>query len=209
MELPFFAKFFFELSMPKCKVGKEGVYMGLNSLLNKKLVNGIPLFRWHENHEKGKRIECSYRDSPFANLSLCEEIAITDNSICFTYTERTSQQLMLPNILFFVNMLLMAIKTAEKVNDGFKDHQVTCHIIVEHNGECFFYEKFSPLAVDYSIMLKYGIEKRIDFEFTMEGDDDVYQLTNRFYQQYKTSQSMEKPCVSVLKDSFEVFYHGL
>lgn len=209
MELAFFAKYRFELSLPDCKVGKEGVDMALNSLLNKKLVNGNPLFRLHDKLNTGTGIEYTYKDTPFANLSFCEDLTVTDNSICFTYTENTTQQLMLPNILFFVNMLLIAIKVAENVNGSFKDHHVNCHISVEHNGDCFFYEKYSPLAVDYSIMLKYSIDKGIDFEFEIESDDDVYLLTNRFYHQYKTSQSMVKPYVSVLKSSFEEVYRGL
>ena len=209
MELPFFAKFIFELSMPDCKVGKEGIYMGLNKLLNKKNENETPLFRWNECHDSGKGIECSYKDTPFANLFFCEELTITENRIIFAYTENTSQQLMLPNIHFFVRMLLIAIKAAEKVNGSFEEHYINSHISVEHNGDCFFYEKYSPLAVDYSFMLKYGIEKRIDFEFKIESNDDVYLLANRFYHQYKTSQSIVKPYVTVLKDSFDEVYHGL
>ena len=209
MKLPYFAKYKFELSLPDCKVGKDGVYMEVNSLLNKKMVNGTPLFRWHEIHDTGKRIEFGYKDAPFANLFFCEELTITENNICFAYIEKTSQQLMLPNILFFVNMLLIAIKAAEMVNGSFKEHHINCHIIVEHNGDCYFYEKYSPLAVDYSFMLKYGIGKEIDFEFKIESNDDVYVLTNRFYNQFKTSQSVVKPYVTVLKDSFEEVYHEL
>lgn len=209
MELPFFAKFYFELSMPDCKTGKEGVYMTLHSLLNKKVVNGRPLFMWNKIKDNGKSIDCSYKETPFSNLVISEELSISGNSLCFKYTEKTSEQLMLPNILFYVNMLLMAIKAADKVNGGFDRQNVNCHITIEHNGNCFFYEKFSPLAVDYSFMLKYGIDKAVEFDFKIEGIDDIYLLINRFYQQYKTAQSMVKPYVTVVKDSFEEVYNGL
>lgn len=209
MEFSYFAKFSFELQMPSCKVGKEGIYMTLDSLIKKKESNGIPIFRWVGIEDKVDSIECRYSNMPFANLFFSEELSVRDSGIFFGYTEKTDQQLMLPNLLFFVNMLIGAIKTSETINDGFEKHSVNCHIRVENNGDCYFYEKYSPLAVDYSRMLKYGIAKEVDFEVDIEARNDLYLLVNHFYQQYKCPQSIEKPFVTVDKNNFWQYYGEL
>lgn len=209
MEFSYLAKYSFKLQMPSCKVGKEGIYMALDSLIKKKQSNRVPIFRWSNREDLVKSIECCYSNMPFANLFFSEELSICDNGILFTYIEKTNQQLMLPNLMFFVNMLMMAIKTSETTNGAFDKNSVNCHIRVENNGECYFYEKYSPLVVDYSRMLKYVIAKEADVKMDIEAKNDVYLLVNRFYQQYKCQQSIEKPFVTVDKDKFWLFYGEL
>lgn len=209
MEFSYFAKFSFELQMSSCKVGKESIYIALDSLTKKKESNGIPAFRWAGREDKVDSIECRYSNMPFANLFFSEELSIHDSGILFTYAEKTNQQLMLPNLLLFVNMLIMAIKTLETTNGAFDKSRINSHIRVENNGDCYFYEKYSPLVVDYSRMLKYLIAREVDINMDIESKNDIYLLVNRFYQQYKCLQSIENPFVTVDKDKFWLYYGEL
>lgn len=92
-------------------------------------------------------------------------------------------------------MLLTAIKVAEKVNGGLDKNSVKCSVKIDKNTDCYFHEKYSPLAVEYSRMLKYELKEAPGFVIELENKENVYLLINRIYQHYKSvKRTLVKPC---------------
>lgn len=204
-ELPNRTVFLFELILPKCKVGKESLSLKLASLLQKQESKGM-VFDWNCQEIVNDCIVRKSSGMPYANLFYSNILSVGDHSIEFEYEEKTDQQVMLPNISRFVYLLLLSVKTAERIDGGFDKGMAKCKIIVNGNADAFFYEKYSIFEVDYSRLLKYGINRTVNFEVPIEKKDDVYTLFNRFYQQFKATESMEKPFVTLVKNSFEKVY---
>ena len=208
-ELQYKAVFSFELLLSSCKIGKEGIDQEIMAALKRQEEKGMYPIKWNRETSANGGVVLKYEGAPFTNLTYKNEFVIGDNTIAFTYEERTNQQVMLPNISSYVYMLLLAIKVAEKVNGDFDKNSVKCNVKIENNTDCYFYEKYSPLAVDFSRMLKYCLKKNTGFEIELENKEDVYLLINRIYQQYKSEHSVEKPYVTVVKGSFDLMYDGL
>lgn len=205
-DLFFHASYSFVIDLSNCKVGKEGIHQLLMEIIRR---DGFFLHRWNNWTIISEKIVCSHVGEPFGNLRFKEEVIITDNSLCFRYVEQTDQQVMLPNIQSFVCMMLYAVKAAEQVQNGFDVHAVKCTVELENNAEVYFYEKYSPLTVDFSRLLKYGIPHEKRFEIEVESHGDVYALFNRFYQQYYTSSSIVKPYVTLIKEQFDKTYAAI
>lgn len=208
-DLQYIAKYHFELTLPSCNVGKECFDQEIMTTMKCHEKKSINTINWNRKTYTNGEIVFGYEGNPFMNLSFTNELVIGDNKIVFTYEEKSDQAVMLPNIYNYVYMLLTTMKVVEKVNGSFDKHRVECRVMIENNTDCYFYEKYSPLAVDYSKVLKYGIGRKAEFDMNIENMDHVYLLVNRIYQQYKSEQSMERPYVTVIKDSFERMYDGL
>lgn len=209
VEQQYYASFSFEVSLPFCNAGKEGIHQELMGLIKKQEEKGIVLFQGVSFKIQDGRIALSSLGQPFVNLQIKKELIISDTMVSYVYMEATDQNVMLPNIIFFINVLLDVVKTTEKLCGGFPEQGTVCKIVIDNTGDCFFYEKYSPLDVEYSTMLKYGLEKKNEFEIVIRNKEDVYHLLNRFYQQYKTAQSQSKPYVKLNKDSFFRAYDEL
>ena len=208
-ELQYKAVFSFELLLSSCKIGKEGIDQEIMAALKRQEEKGMYPIKWNRETGANGDVVLSYKSAPFTNLTYKNEFVIGEKSIAFTYEERTNQQVMLPNIYSYVYMLLMAIKVGEQVNGDFDKNSVKCSVKIENNTDCYFHEKYSPLAVDFSRMLKYVLRKSSEIVIEIDNKEDVYLLINRVYQQYQSEQSVEKPYVTVLKDSFDLMYDGL
>lgn len=209
VDLNYFSGISYKILMPDCKIGKEGICEQFIELLKRQENSVLSLLNWSRKMDDNGIVSLEYCGAPFANLLFSNKIVIEDNVITFTYEEKSNQQVMLPNVFFYVNMLLISMKVAEKVNSGFGGEKVTCSVTINNNTDCFFYEKYSPIEVDYSRMLKYGMAKNANFEIKIECRDDIFLLVNRVYQQFKSSQSVEKPYVSVNKESCLKVYDRL
>ena len=207
-KLPYQTILSFRLVAPSNKEGKEGIFQRLLELDSR-----------HENNNKlfvdGKRssdnglTELTYCSMPFANLFYREVLTISDKTIDFLYEERSDQQVMLPNIFSFVEMLMMSLKTFEGIICGFHIQNVVCKLSIKNNTNSYFYEKYSPLKVDYSWLLKYSLTSDNEIEFEVNGRDDVYLLFNGFYQQFFSKNSMNKPRITVVRDDFYQIYDEL
>ena len=208
-ELQYKAVFSFELLLSSCKIGKEGIDQEIMAALKRQEEKGIYPIKWNRGTSTNGDVVLKYESAPFTNLTYKNEFVIGDNKIVFIYEERTNQQVMLPNISSYVCMLLLAIKVAERVNGGFDKNSVKCSVKIENNTDCYFHEKYSPLAVVFSRMLKYVLKKSSEIVIEIDKKEDVYLLLNRVYQQYKSEHSVEKPYVTVVKDSFDLMYDGL
>lgn len=208
-ELQYKAVFSFELFLSSCKIGKEGIDQEIMDALKRQEEKGMYPIRWKRETSTDGDIVIKFESAPFANLTYKNEFVIGDNTIAFTYEERTNQQVMLPNIFSYVFLLLMAIKVAEKVNGGFDKNSVKCGVKIDNNTDCYFHEKYSPLEVVFSRMLKYSLKKELGFVIELANREDVYLLINRIYQHYKSENSVEKPYITVIKDSFDLMYNGL
>lgn len=208
-ELQYKAVFSFELLLSSCKIGKEGIVQEIMAALSRQEEIGMYPIKWNRKTCTNGDIVLKYEGAPFTNLTYKNEFVIGDNTIAFTYEEKTNQQVMLPNIYSYVFMLLTAIKVAEKVNGDFDKNSVKCSVKIDNNTDCYFHEKYSPLAVEFSRMLKYSLKKEPGFVIELENKEDVYLLTNRIYQHYKSEHSLEKPYVTVVKDRFDLMYDEL
>lgn len=198
----------FILTIKDCKTGKEGLEQRFLSLFKKQEERNVFVGRWTRSLQPSN-ILWEYSGEPFANLTFCNKMIISDNCISYTYEENTNQEVMLPNMITFVMMLMLAFKVAEKENGDIVKNHIECGIKVENNTDCYFYEKYSPLEVDYSRMLKYCLAGNDGFTITVESRDDMYIAINRFYQKFQSAQSMQKPYVTVEKESFDQMYDGL
>lgn len=198
----------FILTIKDCKTGKEGLEQRFLSLFKKQEERNVFVGRWTRSLQSSN-ILWEYSGEPFANLTFCNKMIISDNCISYTYEENTNQEVMLPNMITFVMMLMLAFKVAEKENGDIVKNHIECGIKVENNTDCYFYEKYSPLEVDYSRMLKYCLAGNDGFTITVESRDDMYIAINRFYQKFQSAQSMQKPYVKVEKESFDQMYDGL
>lgn len=198
----------FILTIKDCKTGKEGLEQRFLSLFKKQEERNVFVGRWTRSLQSSN-ILWEYSGEPFANLTFCNKMIISDNCISYTYEENTNQEVMLPNMITFVMMLMLAFKVAEKENGDIVKNHIECGIKVENNTDCYFYEKYSPLEVDYSRMLKYCLAGNDGFTITVESRDDMYIAINRFYQKFQSAQSMQKPYVTVEKESFDQMYDGL
>ena len=198
----------FILTIKDCKTGKEGLEQRFLSLIKKQEERSVFMGRWIRSLHSDN-IVLEYSGAPFANLTFCNKMIISDSCISYTYEENTNQGVMLPNMIFFVKMLLLSFKVVEKENGDLIKHHIECGIKVENNTDCYFYEKYSPLEVDYSRMLKYCLAGNDGFTITVESRDDMYIAINRFYQKFQSAQSMQKPYVTVEKESFDQMYDGL
>lgn len=207
-DLIYKASYSFVITIPLCKVGKEGVHQLLIEIIKRQEKNCF-LHRWNSWSLIDEGLVCRYEGEPFGNLHFKDEIIITDDTISCRYEECTDQQVMLPNIQSFVYMMLFAVKTAEQLQNGFDIHAANCMVELENNADVYFYEKYSPLPVDYSRLLKYGIPHKLDFGINVESHDDVFVLFNRFYQQYKSEGSVAKPYISLIKELFEHTYDAI
>ena len=207
-DLIYYASYAFNIKILNCKVGKEGIHQLLMDIIkhydNKYLSN-----RWSDWVDMDNVMICRYVGEPFENLRFDEWVTITDDMISYRYVENTDQQVMLPNIMSFIYVLLFAIKAAEQLQDGFEKHPIKCDVKVENNGNVYFYEKYNPLVVDYLLLLKYTISSNVCYEIELESHDDVYVMFNRFYNQYKTDSSVAKPYITLVRDSFEQFYDAI
>ena len=101
------------------------------------------------------------------------------------------------------------VRMMPKINWLHVNHYGDRDAIAEGQAKLYKEEKYSPLAVDFSRMLKYCLKKNTGFEIELENKEDVYLLINRIYQQYKSEHSLEKPYVTVVKGSFDLMYDGL
>ena len=208
-ELQYKAVFSFELLLSSCKIGKEGIDQEIMAALRRQEEKGRYPIKWNRRTSANGDIVLTYESAPFTNMTYKNEFVIGDNTIAFTYEERTNQQVMLPNIYSYVFMLLTAIKVSEKVNGNFDKNSVNCNVKIENNTDCYFHEKYSPLAVEFSRMLKYNLKKDPGFEIELENRGNVYLLINRIYHHYKSEHSLVKPYVTVIKDSFDLMYDEL
>lgn len=208
-ELHYKAVFSFELLLSSCKIGKEGIDQEIIAALKRQEEKGMYPIKWNRGTCANGDVVLKNESAPFTNLTYKNEFVIGDNTIAFTYEERTNQQVMLPNIYSYVFMLLTAIKVAEKVNGGLDKNSVKCSVKIDNNTDCYFHEKYSPLIVEFSKMLKYGLNKNSGFVVELENKEDVYLLINRIYQHYRSEHSLVKPYVTVVKDSFDLMYDGL
>lgn len=198
----------FTLTITDNKSGKEGLDQSFLNIIKKQEERDVFMGRWIRSSQSGC-IVWEYSGEPFANLTFCNKMIISDNCISYTYEENTNQEVMLPNMITFVMMLMLAFKVAEKENGDIVKNHIECGIKVENNTDCYFYEKYSPLEVDYSRMLKYCLAGNDGFTITVESRDDMYIAINRFYQKFQSAQSMQKPYVTVEKESFDQMYDGL
>lgn len=208
-ELQYKAVFSFELLLSSCKIGKEGIDQEIIAALKRQEEKGMYPIKWKRETSTNGDVVLKYESAPFTNLTNKNEFVLGDNAIAFTYEERTNQQVMLPNIFSYVYMLLMAIKVAEKVNGDFDKNSVKCSVKIDNNTNCYFHEKYSPLKVEFSKMLKYGLKEDPGFVIELANKEDVYLLINRIYQHYRSEHSLIKPYVTVVKDSFDLMYDGL
>lgn len=208
IDLVYYASYAFNINLPKCKVGKEGIHQLLMDIVerhgNKYLSN-----KWNGWVVKDNSLICHYVGEPFGNLRFEEWVIITDDTISYKYVEHTDQQVMIPNIMSLIYMMLFAVKTAEQLQGGFEKHSSKCEVKMENNADVYFYEKYNPLAVDYLFLLKYTISKNLGYEIELENYDDVYVLFNRFYNQYKSESSVAKPYITLVKDKFEQLYGAI
>ena len=123
-ELQYKAVFSFELLLSSCKIGKEGIDQEIMAALKRQEEKGLYPIKWNRETSENGDVVLKYEGAPFTNLTYKNEFVIGDNTIAFTYEERTNQQVMLPNISSYVYMLLLAIKVAEKVNGDFDKNSV-------------------------------------------------------------------------------------
>lgn len=207
--LQYKALFSFELLLSSCKIGKEGIDQEIMAALRRQEEKGMFAIKWNRGTSANGDVVLKYESAPFANLTYKNELVIGDNTIAFTYGEKTNQQVMLPNIYSYVYMLLTATKVAEKVNGGFDKNSVKCSVKIDNNTNCYFHEKYSPLKVEFSKMLKYGLKEDPGFVIELANKEDVYLLINRIYQHYRSENSLVKPYVTVVKDSFDLMYDEL
>lgn len=207
-KLPYQAFFSFSLEMPAYKDGNKRILRKLQEFSNHQDKRNKLFIQGEKSVENGA-IVLTYFCMPFANLFYKEKLAINDNAIVFSYEEQTDQQVMLPNIFSFVQMLMMSVKTIEEICCGFHIQNVTCRLSIKNNTDSYFYEKYSPLMVDYSRLLKYSLPSNSEFAFKIDNRDDVYSLFNGFYQQYTSKNSLEKPFITVIEDNFYQAYDEL
>lgn len=207
-DLMFKALFTFNITFLGCKVGKEGIHKALMEIVNRQK-NAYLTHRWSKwlNSENG--LFCNYTGEPFGNLRFEELVNITDENISYKYEECTNQQIMLPNTQSYIYMMLFAVKTVEQLLGGFNEHSVRCEIKLENNADTYFYEKYNPLSVDYSFLLKYAIGRNVNFTIELENHEDVYILFNRFFNQYKAEGSIANSCITLVKDLFEQIYGAI
>lgn len=207
-KLPYQAFLSFSLEMPSYKDGNEVILQKLQEFSNHQdKINR--LFIQGEKLVDNGAIVLTYLCMPFTNLLYKEKLVINDSAIAFSYEEQTDQQVMLPNIFSFIQMLMMSVKTIEEICCGFHIQDVTCQLNIKNNTDAYFYEKYSPLMVDYSRLLKYSLPSNNEFAFKIDNRDDVYLLFNGFYQQYTSKNSLEKPFITVQKDNFYQAYDEL
>lgn len=199
----------FELSLSNCKVGKEGIDQEFLALFNNHKEISFLYNRLERNDEINDDLVKEYYGEPFANLSFINRLVISDCTIAYSYEERTNQLVILPNIFSYVYVLLAALKVSEKVAGNMGKHPIKCSVKIDNNTDCFFYEKYSPLLVDYSRMLKYGMNREAAYEIEIEDFEDIFDLINRFYHQFGTSHSVAKPYVTVDRDFFVQVYERL
>lgn len=202
------ASYAFIITIPNCKVGKEGVHQLLMELI-KRYGNSYIVNKWNRWSNSDSNLTCFYSEEPFGNLHFEEWVTITDHTISYKYVEQTDQKVMLPNIQSFIYMMLFAAKTIEQIQGGFEKHSAKCEVKMENNADVYFYEKYSPLAVDYLFMLKYIMGRNVKYEMELENHDDIYLLFNRFYNQYKSESSVAKPYITLVKDNFNQFYGSI
>lgn len=207
-DLVYNASYAFNIKLPKCKVGKEGIHQLLMELV-RRFGDKYLLNRWNKWLDSDNGLICRYTGEPFGNLRIEEWVTITDDTISYKYVEYTDQQVMLPNIMSLIYMMLFAVKTAEQLQGGFEKHSSKCEVKMENNADVYFYEKYNPLVVDYLFLLKYTISKNLGYEIELENHDDVYALFNRFYNQYKSESSVAKPYITLVKDKFEQLYGAI
>lgn len=207
-KLPYQAFLSFSLEMPSYKDGNEVILQKLQEFSNHQ-DNRNNLFLHGVKTDENGAIVLTYSSTPFANLFFKEILAITDNAIAFSYEEQTDQKVMLPNIFSFVQMLMMSVKAFDEICCGFHIQKVICRIRIKNNTDSYFYEKYSPLMVDYSRILKYSLITKNEIAFEIKSRDDVYFLFNGFYQQYTSTNSLEKPFITVVKDNFYQVYNEL
>jgi hypothetical protein len=207
-KLPYQTILCFSLVAPSNKEGKEGIFQRLLELVSRH-DNENKLFADGKRTSDNELTELTYWNMPFANLYYKEVLTISDKTIDFLYEERSDQQVMLPNIYSFVGMLMLSVKTIEKISCGFGIHNVGCRLSIRNNTASYFYEKYSPLRVDYSRLLKYSLVPDNEIVFEIESRDDVYTLFNSFYQQYTSNNSVVNPHVTVVRNSFYQIYDRL
>ena len=140
-ELQYKAVFSFELLLSSCKIGKEGIDQEIMASLKRQEEKGMYPIKWNRETSANGDVVLKYESAPFTNLTYKNEFVIGDNTIAFTYEERTNQQVMLPNISSYVYMLLLAIRVAEKVNGNFDKNSVKCSVKIENNTDCYFYDE--------------------------------------------------------------------
>ena len=202
------ASYAFIITMPNCKVGKEGIHQLLIEVI-KRYGNSYLANKWNRWSNSDGNLTCFYFEEPFGNLRFKELVTITDNAISYKYVEQTDQKVMLPNIQNFIYMMLFAVKTAEQLQGGFEKHSAKCEVKIENNADAYFYEKYNPLAVDYLFLLQYIIGRNVKYEVEMENHNDIYLLFNRFYNQYKSEGSVAKPYITLVKDNFDQLYGSI
>lgn len=202
------ASYAFIITMPNCKVGKEGVHQLLIEVI-KRYGNKYLSNKWSRWSNGGDNLTCRYTGEPFGNLRFEELVTITDYAISYKYVEHTDQKVMLPNIQSFIYMMLFAVNTVEQLQGGFEKHSAKCEVKMENNADVYFYEKYTPLAVDYLFMLKYILDRNVKYEMELENHDDIYLLFNRFYNQYKSESSVAKPYITIVKENFDQFYGSI
>lgn len=207
-DLVYNASYAFNIKLLQCKVGKEGIHQLLMEMV-RRYGDKYLLNRWNEWLDSDNGLICRYTGEPFGNLRFEEWVTIADDTISYKYVEYTDQQVMLPNIMSFIYMMLFAVKTAEQLQGDFEKHSAKCEVKMENNADVYFYEKYNPLAVDYLFLLKYTISKNLGYEIELESHDDVYVLFNRFYNQYKSENSVAKPYITLVKDKFEQLYGAI
>lgn len=210
MELKFFTKFSFAIMLPEYQGGKESIYRAFVDLLKKQEKKGLLVNYKYSDYEIGDDvISIKYQGMPFVNLLFSEELLIRDNSMTYSYEEKVSEHLMLPNIYSYVIMTMMMVKIVEMFFESFENHNIECNVTITNNGDTYFYEKYSPLKVDFSWLHKYKIKPQTNFNFILKKHEDIYILINKIYQQYQTSLSRDKAFVIVDKTDFNKVYGEL
>ena len=128
------ASYAFIITMPNCKVGKEGIHQLLIEVI-KRYGNSYLANKWNRWSNSDGNLTCFYFEEPFGNLRFKELVTITDNAISYKYVEQTDQKVMLPNIQNFIYMMLFAVKTAEQLQGGFEKHSAKCEVKIENNAD--------------------------------------------------------------------------
>ena len=210
MELKYFTKLSFAIMLPEYQGGRESIYSAFVNLLEKQEQKAVLIkYKYSQTKKDDEAISIKYQGMPFANLFFVEEILIKDNSMTYSYEEKVSDHLMLPNIYSYIMMTMMMVKMAEFLSGAFEKFTVDCNVTISNNGETFFYEKYSPLKVDFSWIHKYRIGPDVYFNYSLKNIGDCYVLINKIYQQYQTSLSIDKAFVTVDKADFYKLYGEL
>lgn len=210
MELNYFAKYSFALSLDDFQGGKETILTAFSTKMKEQERKyNLMALKYNKCEMDDDAIIIKYTRMPFANLLINEEILIKDQTICYYYEEKNSDKLLLPNIYSYITMLMLFVKIVQELIQDFDKQKVECKVDISHNGSTYYYDKYSPLKTDFSLIHKYSIKSENIFDYQLKNKDGIYALINKIYQRYYTEQSIDKRFVTVDKEDFLKKYDEL